>query len=298
VVQKFSRTQLALLIFTVLSGCATARNEGTNGTSSPPLAPTITSPAETNPSDPATTASDASVDWEPALIPNDLRYAVSQWIAENPDAEFEEIARQANRSLWQLGYPHRLDVAHLLTPNSNDLVLRSENRRLVFRVGEEIAQETDFCGERFLTISALPNKGKTLWMISENRRIPVDLSRTRWEQFRLLKKGKYLRTIIAPEPTEPLGITPDGRAIYIRFPLYDRLVHDWWHKLGNQLTPLFDEEPFLVLRVSKNRIYFEEDIKHLIPQEFEVERTKGSILRWRFQPSDITIELDGHCRTS
>jgi hypothetical protein len=50
-----------------------------------------------------------------------------------------------------------------------------------------------------------------------------------------------------------------------------------------------------VLQVQATRLYFDENIEHLPPQEFEVDESDNTSFRWKFQPSDLVLELSSRC---
>ena len=91
-------------------------------------------------------------------------------------------------------------------------------------------------------------------------------------------------------------IAGNGKALYMKFPLDEEIVGAWWQqKVAHHQPSLHDEIPYLVLRVEKGRLYFDENIEHLPAQEFEVEQNEGAAFRWRFQPSGLVLELDSRC---
>jgi hypothetical protein len=226
---------------------------------------------------------------------SDLRESISRWIADNPQADFEETARTANRLLRRFGYPMVLDASKLLKKNKNLLRLRAGKKIFLFESGKELSRSKDICGERFLRIPARIRGKNQAALISEGKEYPFSLQGFRRDRFRIFRDKKLLSVIYAPEPTEPVGLANNGKAIFIKFPLNEEAASEWWQRIAEFQPSIVDEDPYLILRVEASRLYFDENIEHLPAQEFEVDEGDNSSFRWRFQPSDLVLELSSRC---
>jgi len=293
--------RLALLSITILiTACATPPPTSQPAPSGAHPSAQITNPARPTPA-PRISEQDLEASPEEPMEEidlgrsSDLASAISNWIADNPRAEFEEAARMANRFMRRYGYPLVLDVAKLLKPGRSELRLKSGKRTFVFKAGEELSRSEDVCGERFLRIPGRILGPERAALVSEGREYPFSLKGFRRDRFRIFRKGKIISTLFAPEPTEPIGLTQNGKSIYIKFPLHEKKTAGWWQRIGLHQPSILDEDPFLTLRVERGRLYFVENIEHLPPQEFEVEQSEGSAFRWRFKPSELVLELSSHC---
>lgn len=228
----------------------------------------------------------------------ELRDAISAWIAAHPNADFDETAREANRFLRLLGYPLVLDAARLVKPGQAYLRLKAGGRWFTFDSGRELSRNPEVCGERLLSIPGRITGREEAVLMVRGREYPFSLKGLQRDTFRIRKKGKLVATLFSPEPTEPIGLVATGKAFLLRFPLDEESTLRWWQRMGLQQPSLLDEEPYLVLRVNRATVFFDENIEHLPPQEFEVEEGRGTAYRWRFQPSGLVLELDSHCATA
>lgn len=285
------RPWLLLLVLT-LSACAGRGH--TPPAPSPVPAPVAATAQEP---EPQAAVAVAVADEELPGVPHaaELRNAISQWIAENPEAEFDETARQANRLLRRLGYPLTLDAAKLLRKGSKRLRLKAGGRTFVFESGRELSASTEVCGERYLRIPGRFVGRQEAVLVLGGKEYPFSLKGFGRERFRILRGNKVISTLHSPEPTEPIGLVSSGRAFYLRFSLNEADVAQWWHRLSVHQPALLDEDPYMVLRVEAQRLYFDENLEHLPTQEFEVEESKGATFRWRFQPSQLVLELNSSC---
>lgn len=231
----------------------------------------------------------------PFLPPSDLKRSVSEWIRANPKSDFEDAARAANRYLRESGYPLVLDVAGLIPKEATTFRMKAGIRTFEFQAGKELSTDLDVCGERFLRIPGRYLGGDEAVLVTKEAEYPFSLKGFRRERFRVMKKKREINTVYAPEPTEPIGLAANGSAVYLKFPLDDALTAAWWQRMGNFQPSLLDEDPYLVIRVAKNSLYFDENLEHLPAQEFEVEQSDKGSFRWRFEPSGLVLELDSRC---
>jgi hypothetical protein len=226
---------------------------------------------------------------------SDLKNAISRWIAENPKAEFDEVARMANHFLRLHGYPMVLDASGLVKIDETHVRLKSGKKTFVFESGKELSREIDICGERFLRIPARIISSKQAALVVKGREFPVSLEGFKREEFKVYRGKKLISKLYAPEPTEPIGLSANGKALYMKFFLNDAQVAPWWLRVGTHQPSVIDEEAYLKLRVEKNRLYFDETLEHLPAQEFEVEETPDASFRWAFEPSGLTLLLSARC---
>jgi hypothetical protein len=226
---------------------------------------------------------------------SDLREAISRWIADNPQADYDEAARMANRLMRKHGYPMVLDASRLLKKNKHLLKLKAGKKTFVFESGKELSRTQDICGERFLRIPGLILGKEKAALISDGKEYPFSLKEFRRDRFRIYDGRKMKSIIFAPEPTEPIGLSGSGKALFIKFPLNEEAAAEWWQRMGSLQPSIIDEDPYLVLQVQATRLYFDENIEHLPPQEFEVDESDNTSFRWKFQPSDLVLELSSRC---
>jgi hypothetical protein len=226
---------------------------------------------------------------------SDLRNALSAWIAQNPEAEFDLVARTANRLLRRHGFPLVLDASGLLKPGQTELRIRAGSKTFLFEAGQELSLSPDICGERFLRIPGRILGTERAALISDGREYPFSLKGFKRERFRVLRGKKLVSVLYSPEPVEPIGLSTSGRAVYIRFSLNEGETAEWWHRIARHQPSLLGEDPYLALRVERSRLYFIENLDHLPSQDFVVEETDPSIFRWRFQPSGLVLELSSRC---
>jgi hypothetical protein len=261
----------------------------------PPLPPVL--PPASPPPAPAP-PTDAKSAEEPAslLEGTDLRQAISSWISEHEDADFELVTRMANRMMHRYGYPISVDASPLLKPGQDSLRLKAGNRTFLLRAGHELALGADACGERYLRLPVRLLGGNDAALVSGGRTYPFSLAPFRREEFRAFRGKRLIATFSAPEPTEPIGISGNGRALFLRFPLDEQLAINWWQRVARHQPSVLDEDPYLVLRVSKKRLYFDENIEHLPTQEIEVdEDTDPGNYHWRFLPQGFRLEFSTSC---
>jgi hypothetical protein len=285
---------LAFLLIFVFTACASVPAKNPVPPPAPVPAPAPLPEAEA-PAPPAITPEQPEPDAELEQS-SDLRNSISDWIAENPDAELEEAARHANRLMRRHGYPLVLDVSALLKPKQSVLRLKSGRRKFIFRAGKELSRTADVCGERFLRVPGRLRGPGQVSLVVKGKEYPISLKGIRRERFRVWKNSKVVSTLFTPEPTEPIGLAGNGKALYMKFPLNEELTEEWWQKqIAHHQPSVHDEIPYLVLRVEKGRLYFDENIEHVPAQEFEVDESDGSAFRWKFQPSGLVLELNSRC---
>lgn len=290
-------TFAALLVTLLLTACAGKKPvPAAPAPTTPPVAEDL--PPSTEPAPAGTTRIEAPQEEDPRFLEaSPLRKAISHWIADHPKADFDEASRMANRFLRRYGYPMVLDASPLLNETKDAVKLKAGNKIFVFHAGKELSRTPDVCGERFLRISArvLGKDQAALWI--KKKEYPFSLEDFRREAFKVYKNDELLQVLHSPEPTEPIGLAANGKALYIKFPLNEEAVAVWWQRMGEQQPAVADEEPYLVLRAQAGRLYFDEDIEHLPPQEFEVIENKEdkNTFRWFFPNSQLTLELDSKC---
>ncbi len=226
---------------------------------------------------------------------SDLRDSISSWISRHPEADFEEAARMANRFLRLHGYPLVLDARRFVKNGRDEVKIVSGKKVFHFAAGKELSSSPDICGERFLRIPALVVNLETAALIHKGKEYRFSLRGFQREKFRIFRGKKLVSTIYAPEPSEPIGISANGKAIFLKFPLHEGQTVQWWQRVAAFQPSLLDEEPYLTLRVQNHRLYFDENIEHLPSQEFEVEEGSESAFRWKFLPSNLVLELSSRC---
>jgi hypothetical protein len=229
---------------------------------------------------------------------SELRESISHWISKNPEADFEEAARMANRFLRLHGYPMVLDARDFVKNGETEVKIRSGKKVFHFYSGEKLSSTPDICGERFLVIPALVSSENTAILIYKGEEFPFSLKGFRREKFEVFRGKKLISTIFAPEPFEPIGLSANGKSLYFKFPLNETLTLGWWQKVSSFQPSLLDEEPYLTLRVQNHRLYFDENIEHLITQEFEPEDSDDPAIRWKFLRSNLIIEMSSRCERS
>lgn len=267
---------------------------------STPEDPSLSTSEEKTPDPTATSPSPTEAELEGEESGNlphatELRDAISAWIAANPEADFDETAREANRFLRRLGYPLVLNAARLVKPGQAYLRLKAGGRWFTFDSGRELSRNPEVCGERLLSIPGRITGREEAVLVVRGREYPFSLKGLQREAFRIRRKGKLVATLFSPEPTEPIGLVATGKAFLLRFPLDEESTLAWWQRMGLQQPSLLDEEPYLVLRVNRSSVFFDENIEHLPAQEFEVEEGKGAHYRWKFLPSGLVLELNSTC---
>ncbi|MCO5143288.1 MAG: hypothetical protein M9962_09390 [Oligoflexia bacterium] len=225
----------------------------------------------------------------------DLRYTLSLWLEENPNASFDEAIKEANRLLNTLGYPAILDVAKNINKRSNTTSISSKKRKFVFHSGEELSPSTDICGERYLKIPIKITGTYRAYLVSEKKNYLFSMKKFRRDEIKIYKGKKILNRIYLPEPTEPIGVDEKGKAIFIKFPLAEGMANTWWNAISNQLPSILGEDPYLTVRVEKNSLRFETALENLPPQEFDIMESTKQGFRWRFSPSDLVLELPSKC---
>lgn len=235
--------------------------------------------------------------WEKAKFrgSSGLKELISQWIAMEQPSSFEHAAQEANRLLKKNGYPLALDARALLKKNQNKLELKAGQKIFTFFRGKELNSHADICGEQILKIPALPISEKTAAVISGGKKYPFSLAPFRRETVKIYRGKKLLSTIPLPEASEPIGISQNGKSIYIKFPLDEILTLDWWTRVVKNFPMVIGEDPYLVLRVERDRLSFLTDSDKLNPQEFEVQDSSSGFLHWRYLPSNLILELSSHC---
>lgn len=278
------------LIALLLSACAVTRTEQPS-----PAQPAHASQREAPaPAPPLVKESQGEAE-ESSPQNSKLRESISLWIAENPHATFEEASRTANRLLRLNGYPMVLDAAGLIKRGQTRLRLRAGGKIFVFEAGKELSRSPDVCGERFLRLPARPLGADRAALIQNGKSYAFSLKPFRRERFRVFREGKQLSVLFAPEPTEPIGLANSGKALFLRFPLNESLTAGWWQRIAVDQPAVMGEEPYLLVQVQRNRLFFDENPEHLPPQEFEVEEGTGAAFRWRFMPSELVLELSSKC---
>lgn len=299
-----------LLLSLVLCACASTK-PNPQTPAAKPSSPSVTKP-ETSPSSAQSSNSLQSTQDSLAnpLVPSapeeaeeafrsieasDLRDSISSWIARHPEAEFEEAARMANRFLRLHGYPLVLDARRKVKKGQTEVKIVSGKKVFHFTAGKELSSSADICGERFLRIPALLVNQNTAALIHKGKEYRFSLKGFQREKFRIFRGKRLISTIFAPEPSEPIGISANGKSIYLKFPLNEAQTIGWWQKVAVFQPSLLDEEPYLTLRVQNHRLYFDENIEHLPAQEFEVEEGDESSFRWKFLPSKLVLELSSRC---
>lgn len=229
------------------------------------------------------------------LKKSDLRDQISDWLSENPQSNFKKASQMASRIMQKVGFPLQIDASSQLRRGQKSLILRTPKKTFYFLAGNELSENEEICGERYLQVPALISSEKSAVILSEGKKYPFSLKGFRREKFNIKNENKLIASILTPEPSEPIGVAPKGNALYMKFSLDEAKTSSWWTQIVSDFPELYGEDPYLVLRVEKNRLIFEDDIRHLAPQEFETEESGSETLRWRFKPSDFTVELPSRC---
>jgi hypothetical protein len=226
---------------------------------------------------------------------SELRRAISEWLEAHPQASYAEATRVANRFLRKFGYPVVLNAAAKVRKGQNKITIRAGRRRFTFTSGRELSATYDLCGERYLRLSARILGPEKALLIHEGREYPLSLRGFGRDKFTVVKKGKRVATLYSPEPAEPIGVSANGKALYFKFFLHDEKAAPWWSRITLDQPAVMDEDPFLVIRAHRSRLYFDENIEHLAPQDFEVEEAAEGRFRWRFLPTNHVVELPSRC---
>lgn len=226
---------------------------------------------------------------------SDLKSAISKWIKKRPRADYDEVARAANRLMRKLGYPFVLDVSQLLSKEDTEFHLKVGRKTFVFSSEKALSRTFDVCGERYLRVPARIFDETTALLVDGQKTYPFSLEPFGRETFLIYKKDELVSILSAPEPSEPIGVSANGKALFLKFPLHEEQTTIWWQRMGRQQPAILDEEPYLTLRVEKNRIYFDENIERLPPQDIEVEENTAGTIRWKFFPSRLIVELPSKC---
>jgi hypothetical protein len=225
---------------------------------------------------------------------DDLKRLISRWIREHSDADFDEVARTANRYMREVGFPLVLNVAGLIPPGANQFRMKAGIQTFTFASGRELSPDVEVCGERFLRIPGRFIGNEQAVLMDRDQEFPFSLQGFKREKFKVWNHKKLVSTLFAPDPSEPIGVAANGTAVYLKFPLDDGPTAPWWVRMARQQPALLDEDPYLAIRVSKNSLYFDENLEHLPPQDFDVEVRKDGTLRWAFA-NGMVLELDSRC---
>lgn len=237
------------------------------------------------------------IKWEKTKIKGtfDLKDAISQWIEIEHPNSLEEVVRYANTLIRKHGFPLQLDASRLLKKNQRQLELKAGKKLFSFSAGHELNITPNICGEQILKIPAVVLSETQAALVSNGKQFPFSLAGFGREKVKVFRKKKLVATLSLPEPTEPLGISPRGNAVYIKFALDETITTEWWTRVVKDLPMVIGEDPYLVLKIEKNKIKFDSELERLIPQEFEVQDSNSEYLHWRFLPSNLILELSSHC---
>lgn len=280
------RRGFVLLVFSLLAGCA-GNSTNPDGAFPIPLTSAETSPALVP---------------VPEKLENtklqgafDLKEAISEWISLKHPHSYEEVVKQANSFIRKNGFPLQLDASRVLKKNPTRVEIQSGKKLFTFKPGRELSEKPDICGEHFLNIPVILLPENNAALVSAGKKYPFSLKKFRLEKVRIFREKKIVSTIAMPEATEPLGISRNGKAVYLKFPLEEPMTLEWWTRVVKNMPMVIGEDPYLVLKVEKEKISFDADINKLNPQEFEVQDSSPEALRWRYLPSNLILELSSHC---
>jgi hypothetical protein len=228
-----------------------------------------------------------------SLEENELRDQISDWIYKNDQATYAQVAQFANKALRKWGYPFVLDAAAMLGKQQSTFLLKAGGKSFELKAGQELSPSPEPCGERFLRVHAKQVSENKALLVSGNKEYPFSLKSFRREKLLIWKGKQLLSTLHLPEPAEPMGLAMDGKSVFIKFPLDERVSASWWSRVARSFPDILSEDPYLVLRVERNRLSFDTEEKNLLPQEFEVNAGGSDTLRWRFR--DQILELSSRC---
>ena len=226
----------------------------------------------------------------------DLKQLVSQWISQNESASFGQVVHTANQLLERFGYPVIYDAVKMFpSPKDRFFILEAGKKKFAVNRHSNTEYGAEACGEILVKIPSKRFHDRTAILVQQGEEYRYPLGQLRRDLLRIFKGKKLHATIPLPEPTEPVGISPDGKSVYLRFPLEEKLASLWFSNLVRNQPDLYGEDPYLILKVNSKEINFEKDIRALSHQEFEPEESSGDTIRWRFLPSPYSVELSTRC---
>jgi hypothetical protein len=223
---------------------------------------------------------------------------IEGYLRDHPDASLAQAARYANAQLARYGIDFSFDVQEP-QPDPDSVDLQVGRQRLTFYLDSDPGS----CGEHWLEIPAarvdrdriiVPRNGRP-WVITRPDALRLD------DMVVYAADGKRkLLTVEMPWETEPAGVSPDGRSVYIYYDIGDG-ARAWWNRLRAADPRLEADFPVLVLAISRRKLQFLADRELYHGQQAERLALPGNAgdddfrTRLRFKPSGLIVEYSAPC---
>jgi hypothetical protein len=166
----------------------------------------------------------------PRIVPSSLLSLLERRIKEQPGLSPQELAAYANSILAHEGFNYKFDLCEIARKGEPDaskpgasqpktflLPMTSvEGEKLTFRITGENPE--GLCGQCYFSIPCLNVTGRDMLMVSKGRQYRLKRSEQMYlDEMSLVDEtmNRALRTWQVPYETSPLGISPDGRKLYL-----------------------------------------------------------------------------------
>jgi hypothetical protein len=166
----------------------------------------------------------------PKIVPSRLMSLMAREIREHPGMSPEDVAAYANAILPHVGFNYEFDLCEITgqgkpdgsapvasQPNTYLLPMTQANgRQITFRIAGENLE--GLCGECFFRIPCLNVTGQDMLMLSKGRRYRLKRSaQMGLDEMSLVDSSmkRALRTWQVPYQSVPVGVSQDGRKLYL-----------------------------------------------------------------------------------
>jgi hypothetical protein len=188
---------------------------------------------------------------------NELSNMVSEFVAANPSADYDDVASFANKKLKEVGIAFDLIALDADPQGTETLIKTIDGQRLNVGMFWE-----PLCAEGIAARYPVVSFKKNVWTVKyksgtyEIRAKPVRTG----EVIRIKDEKKITEIPIPEEGFEPGGISKNGKALFGRMSL-NPATNVWWRQQMRRDPK--EEPPFLVLLLSNDKIEFSENEEDL-----------------------------------
>lgn len=184
---------------------------------------------------------------------NELITKVSEFIAQRPESNLEDVVNYANKLLQQIGLPFGLIVPTAEIVGAETFVKTESGTILNVGLGSE-----PLCSPGIAVTYPVLSRMKGLWNVKyksgeyQLRGIPLRVG----EIHRVKDNRLEMKIGLPEEGPEPGGISAGGESVFTRFDLTPA-ASSWWQRVMRRDAR--EEPPFLVLEIGQNDFEFTDD---------------------------------------
>lgn len=271
------------LKFLVTIACLTALTAGCSSPAKTKKASQSAIPADTF--DPgergAVTKTQTEISRRVNFNPNELITKISEYIAQRPDVELEDVAQFANSLRSEIGLPFTLVTPSAEIIGTETFIKTTDGQRLNVGFGSEPLCATGIA----VTYPVLRVDGGTWTVVYNKKEYLIKASALRVGEIRRTRDDKVVaKVVLTEEGSEPGAIEDSGESIFVRFDLNPN-TSSWWQRVMKR-NPR-EEKPFLILEMSDSDFEFSGDKDHfdIFDDSPARENLEDDLYRLRFEDS-------------